>query len=74
MPAEQSRQIRSDLGRTRAEAGGPAVARVPGRPDVDRDRHGDAVRGPDPDVREDVRVPYVLRGQAHRDGGPDRPL
>ena len=42
------------------------MAGVPGRYDVDRARHGDAVRGPHPDAREDVRVAAVLRRQAHR--------
>ena len=36
---------RSDLGGARPEARGSALAGVPGRYDVDRDRHRDAVRG-----------------------------
>ena len=51
-----------------SEARGPALAGLPGRPDVDRDRHRDAMRRRDPDVREDVRVADVLRRQADRDG------
>ncbi|MGY3295429.1 hypothetical protein ACVWWP_008496 [Bradyrhizobium sp. LM3.6] len=58
--------------RPRAEAGGPALAGFPGRSDVDRDRHRHAMRGRDPDVREDVRIADVLRRQADRDGRAHR--
>ncbi len=64
-----------DPGRFRrpcAETRGPAVAGVPGRSDVDRDRDRDPVRRRDPDVREDVRIADVLRRQADLDGRPHR--
>ncbi len=51
-----------------------AVARVPGRPDVDRRRRGDAGVGDDPRLREDVREPAVLRRQARLDGRADHRL
>ena len=50
------------------------VAGVPGRPHVDRRRAGHAVRGLRPDLREDVREPAVLRGQADLDGRRDHDL
>ena len=53
---------------------GRPVARVPGRPHVDRRRARDPVRGQRPDLREDVREPAVLRGQADLDGGGDHDL
>ena len=53
---------------------GRPVARVPGRPDVDRARRRHAGAGHDPDLREDVREPPVLRRQARPDGCPDHPL
>ena len=74
VPAKQEMVIRSDLGGARAEARGSAVAGVPGGHDVDRARHGDAVRGRHPHPREDVRVAPVLRRQADRHGRADRAL
>ena len=47
---------------------GRPVAGVPGRPHVDRRRARHPVRGLGPDLREDVREPPVLRGQADLDG------
>ena len=48
-----------------------ALARLPRRPDLDRARARDPGRGHDPDLREDVREPPVLRRQAGRDGRSD---
>jgi UDP-N-acetylglucosamine 1-carboxyvinyltransferase len=72
VPGAQTLKIRDDFGGHVPKAGGPAVAGVSRRPDVDRDRHRDPVRRRDPDVREDVRVPDVLRRQADLDGRPHR--
>ena len=66
-----------DPGRPRRrdpEDRGRAVAGVPGRPHVDRGHRRDAGAGDDPDLREDVREPPVLRGQARLDGRADHPL
>ena len=48
------------------------MAGVPGRHDVDRARHRDAVHGHDPHSRKDVRVAAVLRRQARRHGRAHR--
>ena len=48
------------------------MAGLPGRPDVDCDRHRHAMRRRDPDVRKNVRVADVLRRQADLDGRPHR--
>src|SRR5205809_41982 len=53
-------------------AGAGALARVPGGPDVDRDRRRLAVRRPAARVREAVRVAPVLRGQVDRHGRAHR--
>ena len=50
------------------------VARVPGRPHLDRAGARDPGAGHDPDLREDVREPPVLRRQARRDGRSDHAL
>ena len=55
-------------GRRDLEDRGRPVARVPGRPHQHRRRHGHPGRGPDPDPREDVREPPLLRRQAGHDG------
>ncbi|MGY3078379.1 UDP-N-acetylglucosamine 1-carboxyvinyltransferase [Bradyrhizobium sp. LM6.10] len=72
VPSNQTLKIQGRFWRPRAEAGGPALAGFPGRSDVDRDRHRHAMRGRDPDVREDVRIADVLRRQADRDGRAHR--
>ncbi len=72
VPAGQDRGDPQRPRRPRAEARGPTVARVPGRPHVDRDRDGHAVQGADPDAREDVRIAALLRGQTHDDGRAHR--
>ena len=53
---------------------GRPVAGLPGRPHVDRRRARHPVRGLGPDLREDVREPAVLRGQADLDGRRDHDL
>ena len=53
---------------------GRPVAGVPRRPDLDRARGRDAGDRDDPDLREDVREPPVLRRQARPDGRADHPL
>ena len=53
---------------------GRSLAGVPGRPDLDRRRARDAVRRRGPHVREDVREPPGVHGQARRDGGEHHPL
>ena len=53
---------------------GRPVAGVPGRPHLDRRRARHAVRGLRADLREDVREPPVLHGQAGRDGRQHHPL
>ena len=71
----------------RAEARGPRrprrrdpedrrrpLARVPGRPHLDRAGARHAGAGHDPDLREDVREPPVLRRQARRHGRSDHAL
>ena len=50
------------------------LARLPGRPHLDRRRRGDAGHGHRARLREDVREPPVLRRQARLDGRPDHPL
>ena len=72
VPSGQTLKIQGRFRRPHSEARGSAVAGVSRRSDVDRHRNGDAVRRRDPDVREDVRVPDVLRRQADLDGRPDR--
>jgi UDP-N-acetylglucosamine 1-carboxyvinyltransferase len=54
--------------RVQVEDPGRPVARVPGRPDVDRGRDGDTVRRVDPHPRVDVREPPDLHRQARVDG------
>ena len=53
---------------------GRALAGLPGRPHLDRAGAGDPGRGRDPDLREDVREPPLLRRQAGRDGRSDHAL
>ena len=60
--------------RPRAEAGGRAVARVSGRRHVHHHRHGHPVLRHAAGLREDVRVPALLRGQADRHGRAHRAL
>ena len=50
------------------------LARVPGRPDVDRGHGRDPGARNDPHLREDVREPPLLRGQARLDGRANHPL
>ena len=50
------------------------LACLPGRPDLDRGHRRDAGAGHDPRLREDVRVPPVLRRQARLDGRAHHPL
>ena len=74
VPPGQELVIRERPRRPDPEDRGRPVARVPGRPDVDRRRRRDAGAGHGPDLREDVREPPVLRRQARRDGRADHPL
>ena len=68
-PARRRRSRRTDTqDRQRHLAG------VPRRPHVDRGDGRDAGAGNDPDLREDVREPPLLRGQAGLDGRADHPL
>ena len=64
--ADQVRRRRRD-----PEGRGRPLAGLPGRPDLDRagPRHPGGRR--DPDLREDVREPPLLRRQAGRDGRSD---
>ena len=55
-------------GRVQEQDPGRAVAGVPGRPDLDRGRAGDAGGGLDPRARVDVREPPDLHRQADPDG------
>ena len=71
VPPEQVLKIRADLGRGDPEDRGRPVARLPRGPDLDRARPRHPGRGQDPDLREDVREPAVLRRQARRDGRSD---
>ena len=73
--SRRTRSSRSRRPRRRdPEDRGRPVAGVPGRPHVDRGRRRDAGEGHDPDLREDVREPPVLRRQARVDGRADHPL
>jgi UDP-N-acetylglucosamine 1-carboxyvinyltransferase len=60
--------------RSRPQDRGRPVARVPVRPDVGRAHGRDAGGRNDPDVREDVREPPVLHGQAREHGRAHHPL
>ncbi len=53
---------------------GRPVAGVPGRPHVDRRRRGHPGHGHRARLREDVREPPVLHGQARQHGRADHPL
>ena len=68
----RSRMIQSDLGGHVPKLEDQPWPAFPADHDVDRDRHGDAVRGADPHAREDVRVAPVLRRQADRHGRAHR--
>src|SRR5438477_257306 len=57
-----------------AEARGRTMARVPVRPDLDRGDGRDAGVRHGAYVREDVREPPVLHGQARLDGRADHPV
>src|SRR5215208_450407 len=68
-PSDQVRHRRRD-----PEDRGRPVAGLPGGLDLDRARARHAGRWADPDLREDVREPPVLRRQAGCDGRTDHPL
>ena len=70
-----ARRSSDDLGGADPEDRGRPVARVPGRPDLDRaSTVATQARGHGPDLREDVREPPVLHRQARLDGRADHPL
>ena len=74
VPAGQSLHDRGRPRRPDPEDRERRLARVPGRPDVDRGHRRDAGAGHDPHLREDVREPALLRRQARLDGRADHPL
>ena len=61
-------------GRRDPEDRGRPLARLPGRPDLDRPRPRHPGQGNHPDLREDVREPLVLRRQARCHGRSDHAL
>ena len=70
-PPRAARPGARDPGRPRRpdpEGRGRPLARVPRRPHLDRAHRRDAGARHDPDLREDVREPPLLRRQARRDG------
>ena len=74
VPPGQELVIQDDLGGQIPKIERRHLAGVPGRPHVDRRRRRDAGAGNGARLREDVREPPVLRGQARLDGRADHPL
>lgn len=72
--AGQERHIRPDLGGHVPKLEDGPWPGVSGRRHVDRGGGGHPVHRHGADPREDVRVAALLRRQAHRHGGSDRPL
>ncbi len=73
-PAGRSCVVAARRRRVQEQDPGRPVARLPGRPDVDRHRPGHPVRRLGPHPRVDVREPPDLHRQARLDGRGHRPL
>ena len=74
VPGEQKLVVQRDAGGYQSKVEDGPVARVPGRPHVDRAGARDAVRGHGADLREDVREPPRLHRQAGQHGRAHHPL
>ena len=74
VPPDQALEVQRRHRRRDPEDRRRPVAGLPGRPDLDRARARHPGAGHDPDLREDVREPALLRRQARRDGRSDHAL